>query len=544
MDQEQDKPAPAEQPNTVFPTAGDKAESRRLRHSFRFCVMTVVAFTGVLWISEKYMRYDLAESQYIAALTLEPESARAVLRQVVKRDAENHETPTPQYLAALAAREESDMVLPAYERAYKASPNSAAVATLYGCRLFQAERYADARERFREAGLQPGKNSLPRYLEAAALAHLVSGESDLSESLTLVAKTDSTDWEVSLPQPVWSAALPSRGYWYEKLRRQIADECCTPLYRFSDLLIAKAKKQIALRQPQYWDSWLENLQTMGERVAFTGDPSAVKTTAGIQIQLAALEQREAIATLEGKPAPELVERRTKLNTAMDTINQFETKRDALIARDMATQAMPLFLGLKTLGLGLFWFMLAYALAKLYRVDRRWGALPHGRSMMRVSAAGFVVLLVLLAIISGRELFAESAAAIPVAGNLPPVPVVAGVLAITWWVVSLALLVFGFVYAYWRMAAYDKVLHEGPAGEGMQQPPRPPRLRQELYFSFLRRYYGIMAGMLACLFCTWAILFRVFTSLYPWQIKLLTTGLADEEAKMIKLVLGMLQAGVQ
>lgn len=542
MDQEQDNAAPAEHQGVpVFPTAGAKAESRRLRHSFRFCVMTVVAFTGMLWVSEKYMRYDLAESQYIAALTLEPESARAVLRQVVKRDAEKHDPPTPQYLAALAAREESDLVLPVYERAYKASPNSAGVATLYGCRLFQAERYADARERFREAGLQPGKNVLPRYLEAAALAHLTPGDSDLSESLTLMAKTNSTDWEVSLPQPVWSGALPSRGYWYEKLRRQIADECCAPLYRFSDLLIAKAKKQIALRQPQYWDSWLETLQTMGERLAFTGEPSTVKATAGIQIQLAALEQREAIRTLEDSPSTDLAQRRTKLNSAMEAVNTFETQRDARIARDMAAQTMPLFLGLKTMGLGLFWFVLAYAASKLCRVDRRWGALAHSRSMMRVSAGGFVVMLALLAIISGIDLSAQSAAAITVADHLPPVPVLAGALGMTWWVTSLALLGFGLLYAYWRMTAYDRGFAQASPEATAA---RPPQFRQAVYLSFLRRYYGIMAGLLACLFCTWALLFRVFTSLYPWQIKLLTTGLADEEAKVIKLLLGMLQTGIQ
>lgn len=527
--------APESAPCAGFPPAGEKAEARRVRHSFRFCVLTVVVFTGMLWVSEKYMRYDLTESQYISALTLETESARAVLRQVVKRDAEKRESPAPQYLAALAAREESDLILPTYERACKLDPDSAAYAILYGCALFQAERFEEARERFREAGAQPGQNALPRYLEAAACAMLQKASGDFSESLALVAKTNSSDREVKIPQPVWSSALPGDGYWYYRLRRQIADDCCAPLYRFCDVVIAKAKRQVALRQPQYWDSWLEAMQEMGKRVASTGELGAIKATAGIYIQFAALDQREAIRALEQGAVTDLVERRTKLQSAQNLINKFESIRDSMIAHDMERQETPLFLAMKGFAIFFGAFLLSYLAGRLMKLDRRWRALPHNRLMIILTAlmaAGFVSLLLVMGAFQRMDMAGDPlATATPGVGHMQ-------VLATLWWVIVVCTLLFGFVYPKMRLNSFRE-----PILKCAQNDKVPvAKLRRAVYFSYLRRYYGIVIGCFLCTICVWALLFRVATTLYPWQIKLLTTGLANQEADIVRLVLSMLQQG--
>ena len=232
-----------------YGSGGDSAGARRVRHSFRLCVFACIAVAIMLWFSERYLRYELVESQYIAALTLEPESARAMLRQVVKRDAALRESPTPKYLAALAEREEADLVLPTYERACKADPNNPFTAMRYGCRLFMAERFAEAYAQFQRAGSLPPDNAWAFYLEAAALPFLKpEAEVDLGESLAILAKANSSGAPLMAPRPLWTSAMPERGLWYEKLRRHIADEFCAPLYRYVDLVMRQARHAIALRQ--------------------------------------------------------------------------------------------------------------------------------------------------------------------------------------------------------------------------------------------------------------------------------------------------------
>jgi tetratricopeptide (TPR) repeat protein len=276
----------------------DVAGARRARRSFRFCVTASVLLAVMLWFSERYLRFELTESQYIAALTLPTESARAILRNVVKRDAAEHDSPAPKYLEALAEREEEDNVLPAYDKAYKLDPTDVFLVIRYGCALVRAGRYAEAQQRFREAGLLPTENALPKYLEAAAMAFSEPANGNLTASLALLAKANTGDNPVEFPMPLWSGELPARGVWYNKLRRRVADECCAPLYKYAELVLSQAKHQIGLRRVQYWDSWLSTLETMGQRLAVGNQIGAIQATAGIRIQLGAIEQREAIARIE------------------------------------------------------------------------------------------------------------------------------------------------------------------------------------------------------------------------------------------------------
>lgn len=85
-----------------------------------------------MWFSEGYLRFSRLESQYRMALTLPMDSARAILRNVVKRD----KGQTPKYVEALAFIEESDVILTRYEEAYKLAPNNPYLLINYGCRLF------------------------------------------------------------------------------------------------------------------------------------------------------------------------------------------------------------------------------------------------------------------------------------------------------------------------------------------------------------------------------------------------------------------------
>ncbi len=528
------------------PEPGDRVGARRMRWSFRLCVMTVLGFTTALWISDRYLRYDLAESQYIMSLTHYPESARAILRQVVKRDAETHEFPTPKYMAALAEREEADRVLPTYEKAYKLEPGDPALALRYGCRLFQAGRYGEARERFREAsaGLWPtapgamptASNPLPEYLEAVTLApwdEKQDGErrsppqdDAFGESLGLIAKTNATlpasgktegarAPRIVFPAPLWSDTLPRRGVWYSRLRRQNVDECCAPLYKYADFVFAQARHQIALRQATYWGPWLEAIQGMGERLAFAEDSGTIQATAGIRMQLAALELGDQLAS-DAPDASEHAkttgEKAAALLKALRIVDDFEATRDDRIAADRARFLMPLRLCWQSVAALSAAFAFAYLLSRVLRVKRQAWSVPHPRWGKRTMAAGLLLWTLCLFRVSG------------VAFRLPGLS--ASMANAAAWAVLLAMILFGLAYPAMTLSASGKALDR--------------KGYRIAYAALMRRYYGILLGAVPCIAALWAMLYRAAFALYPWQIELLVSGLEQEEIQVVRQALSLLQ----
>jgi len=509
---------------------GDYAGARRMRRAFRLCVLCCVLLTVMLWLSERYLRYELTESQYIAALTLPPESARAILRQVVKRDAELRESPTPKYIAALAEREEADLVLPTYAEAYKLDPNNAFLALRYGCQLFQQGRYTEARDRFREATAHMPQNALGRYLEAAALAWMDPDNADLGESLALVAKTNSGRDAVVYPEPLWApTALPQQGAWYSKLRRGIVAECCAPLYKYGDLVIGRARNQIALRKTQYWDQWLGTIERMGDHLARTKVPGAVQATVGLRIRLAALEQRHAISELDdATPGPALEGSRAKLEAALDTLGEFEESREQRIAVDRERHVLPLNACWQSVALVSVFYVFAWGLSQIMRGNKSGWHLRHSTTGLAVVSLGCVGLFAVLGAMTGLA-HAEGTGS----SWLPQVKAV-------WWSLVGLLLTFGLAYPAFRLpGARAAVRNHASAEVDSETLKTVRRYRRDAYATLLRRYYGVTLGLLLCMISLWVVSYRVIFALYPWQVGLLTTGLTDEEVRVVTQALAIL-----
>jgi len=540
------------------------------------CVFAAVAITAMLWFSERYLRYELVESQYIAALTLEPESARAMLRQVVKRDAAIRETPTPKYLAALAEREESDLILPTYERACKADPNNPFTALRFGCRLFAADRFAEAQAQFQRAAALLSDNTWPLYLSAATQPFLKpDSEAALGDALALLAKANNNNAPLVVPRPLWTSAMPERGYRYEKLRRQIVDEFCAPLYRFADLAVKQGRQASLQRQAPYWDSWLETLQHAGERIAMGSvmpDPSpasssfarhaqagggSVQATAGIHIALMALDERIALHAQQGVAAnPAFEQKRARLADALEQLNAFEETRDRRIAANRRRYALPLHLCWQTAGVFFLAYAVAYGLNGLMRVGRRSWTLDHSRLGVAALASGQIVMLFLLALLA----FLQGQPAVSLA-HLEGLRTV-------WWAFVFLLILFGCIYPHIRLPssgaavancrrrlkqieqencsreanavppASDAALPEAPETEaGMLRAARGAR--RIAFLAFMRRYFGALLGLFLCTLSAWAIGYRIATTLYPWQLDVLATGLGREEAALVQQVVAFL-----
>jgi tetratricopeptide (TPR) repeat protein len=518
-----------------YGSGGDKLGARRMRRSFRFAVAASVLLALVFFFAERYLRYDLSETQYIMALTLPTESARPILRQAVKRDAEKLEFQTPKYVAALAEREERDQILPAYEAAYILDPNNGFLALRYGSQLFLAERYEEARERYREASAQPPDNALPDYLQAAAIGMNNPGDEDFSESLSLVAKTNTAGEPIVFPGPFWSTELSKDGIQYNRLRRQIVDESCAPLYKYTERIVRAARSHIALKQLQYWDSWLGTLQGMGDRLMTAQDGGSLQAMAGIYIQLQAIEQREAIAITEGRNVPELVALKTRLQSAMEELSAFENSRDTVIGADYARFYLPLRLCWLSLVASISAYLLAYLAGHIVRTRRVTWSLPHGRSGLLTVGIGTGLLFLMLCLTALAQYLGPHVG-IPVEGasQLEPVAWLAAV-AFLWWGVILFMLAFGLVYPSLCLPSVRRVLRERDLPEDDAVRGIVGRWRRLAYLSLVRRYYGILCGLLLSTMSLWVILYRVAFSMYPWQLQLLVTGLGPQELQVVKRV---------
>ncbi|MBI2435253.1 MAG: hypothetical protein HYV26_20540 [Candidatus Hydrogenedentes bacterium] len=513
-----------------YGVGGDHAAARRGRRAFRFCVAFCVALTLVLWFSENYLRYDKSESQYRMSLTHEDPSARPILRNVVKRDADRNASPRAQYLEALAAVEEDDLVLARYDQAYRLNPNDPFLSINYGCRLFLAGHFREARERFREAGIHPPKNALPHYLEAAALAASAAADHNLSEAIALIVRANNSGDPIVFPEPLWHASLPTGNDWYVRQERRVVDLCTAPLLRLRSIVLEEAAISLESGQAQDWDSWLDKLQVMGARLL--GDlqtpieqiPSA-RAIAAIRIQLDSLEMRNNLARrFHNAPRPDLEQQHALLAQALDTLTRFDASRQQGVESLAERYTRPLFLVLK----GLLFLLVVYLLSVLVVrfVDRRrstW-ALSHGLAavlMLVLGAVGLLAVLTLFAMLQRHG---------------APAGLALSRLTQVWYAILVVLVVAGLIYPVLHLPRAETLAERlevyDDAGMALRE---LKRLRRRAAVSLARRYYGLLLGIFLCVLSVWVLGYRISESLYPFQVKLLVPGLRSEEHQVVRSI---------
>lgn len=530
-----DAEAPPPPVAPIFPEygeGGDHAGARRVRRSFRLLVLASLLFTAALWFTENYLRYDSAETQYRMALTLHDDSARAVLRNVVRRDGEANEVPNARYLEALAFIEEPDVILERYQQAYRLNPSNPGLLINYGCRLFQMEQYAEARERFREAGvIQPPRNALTRYLEAAAIA---TDRDELPDALALVARANLSGDPLYFPEPLWHASLPTDSNWHAIRQRRIVDLSLAPLYVFKRNLVAAARQDIDAGHVRQWDSWLESLQGMGARLAAMEPGSAWTPTspqfiAGIQFQAEAIALRNRIHELaNGSPAPALSARLAQLDSARRIVQDFDAGRSARLEEHRERLAHPLGLVARGLAVAFGAYALAYLLSRLLRSGRGTWVLPHTGLCQVVLLTGLAGLLVLLLVASGSQSVAGPDTGMALVGRL-------------WGLVLGAVIAFGVFYPAISLPPVALVVSRAAPEEKRDTVlPQARRSRRSVYVSLMRRYYGILAGGLLVTTCVWVLIHRVFTGIYPWAVDLALTGLGEYELSALQQAVELLR----
>ncbi|MCC6143467.1 MAG: hypothetical protein IT368_06645 [Candidatus Hydrogenedentes bacterium] len=513
---------------------GDYAGARRGRRAFRLTVVTWVLFVTVLWVLDWYAKYDLLETQYRIALTHEPNSARAVLRHVVKSDREAHELPTVKYLEALAEREEEDMILPLYAEAVKLDPKNSFLLIQYGCRLFAVGQYKQARELFREASVQPPKNALPRYLEAAAVAAGATEDGDLSEAVSLLARANSRDEPLLFPEPLWHPSLPEQGEWYARLQRERMDLCLQPLYVFHDILMAAANADLREQKWQDWDAWLGWFGDMGRRVLGSpnsnpGSLGAVAAMAGVTFQLSALQlQQHMSASRTGASDPEVEKRIDQLRSALEELRAFENGREPAIRASATVVWAPLKLAAGTAALLIGLYIFVYLLAKVVRAGRAGWSIGHplwAKAALAISCGVFFVLLLGLTRIQQAD-----------HPGLDTVHFIFGI----WYCAAALAVAIGICYPFLSLPRpIVAVRNAGLPVDDYRMMGRARRARRIAAVSMLRRYFGMLAGSFVGTVLLWAVLFRMDRGVYPLQTDLLVTGLRSEELLLVRQIQEML-----
>ncbi len=487
-------------------------------------------FALSLWFAEGYLRFDKSETQYRMALTMQEASARPILRTVVKRDSAS-DVPNARYVEALAAVEEEDVILKTYEQACKLNPRDQSLLINHGCRLYLEGRYADARDRFHEAGLLPPPNALPRYLEAAAtLAGMGSG-GDVSDVVALIARANSSGAPIVYPKPLWHPTLPTNGQWYGKMRRDIVSRCLAPLYRMEADITLRAQKDIEAGKPENWDGWLEALLTVGNRLMGTLDnlPENIGTNqamAGVKLQTDVLELHDTLAANAGKPR-RFEDRIALLRAAGDEITAFENSRDAKIAAHERLIAKPLALVFATLGMLLLAFFVLVVLGRFFpEAYKDTKSLP---SHWTDVAVGWTAPTLWFALLMTCLVLRNPGTA---AATLETV-------ALLWWIVTGAAAAYALIHPLVQMKRCGAVLLLPSAGNESWGGLRRSMRRVGWYFGALRRMDGVLLGGFLCVLALWVLAFRLASGLYPFQLALLTTGLEEEEINLVRHVQQML-----
>lgn len=278
----------------------------------------------------------------------------------------------------------------------------------------------------------------------------------------------------------------------------------------------------------------------------SGDPGTLQMTAGLHVQLRAIEQREAAGALEeGAANPELAARQATLKSALAQVNEFENQRDALIAADKARFKLPLSLIWQATALLALIYCFACLLAKVAHVRRQAWSIPHSPLARHVLIAGNILLLLLLFTATVLQQFKPGSSQLNDAASYKTIAGF-GIVAIGWWTVLGVMLAFGPVYPALGLPRVHTVLRSrGIAPEAQEATELRRQAAQAwrtAYCCLLRRYCGLLLGVFLCALSFWVIVYRILFSLYPWQVELLTTGLGQDEIRVIRQVMAVVGFG--
>ncbi len=507
---------------------GDTLGARRTRRAFVFCILSCCFFTGLLWFSERYLRYDRTESLFVRALTQDPSPAATFLSQALSQAVERGEDPPARYLRALAERETGTAVLRYYAEATSQAPNDPSLAMRYGAVLYMAGEPGAARTRFQAAREADPANALPVYLEASARLDEAEGPAAIGEAMAVAASANAREDAIAFPEPVWDADMPRESWWRAELQRQAIEQTLFPLTQLVHRLATEAEEADP-NSGASWDNWLREAQHMSRRVTFAGeDWGALASGIGLEMKLRALEARARFAERRDAPVDSLREEAAAARAGLERLNAFEAERASMLESGHRGRAFPLYLAVVTFAAALALTACASVACRLMRVNRNHWTIGHSRTG-QWSAAGAAALFAALLALAG---LCQTLA--------PGGPLWMWAIGAAWGATSVGLAGFGLYYPARVLAAPRDVAlrHSDESGEEPQI-EAARRNRRKAYTGLIRRYYGMLAGGITCAICAWVIAHRIVAGLYPWEFRLMHFGIHAAEQAAVTDMAAML-----
>ncbi|MCX8064582.1 MAG: hypothetical protein N3G21_05345 [Candidatus Hydrogenedentes bacterium] len=261
-------------PGHFLTPAEDLYSNNKFKTTYKRLALLALFFTLSLWFTDRYLRYNLIETKYRIAVSLEPESARPIMRSVVKElqkklDTSEYSLQYLQYIEFLASIEEGDEVLKLYESIYPFNNQNPEFLIRLGCREYLLGNYEKAKIYFSEAGNLAPLNSLSNYLLLSANFKL-STYSDFDALITTLIKENINNHSLIFPEPFWHPSLPVYSYAYYLRKKETYERALSPIYELCYSVTNHLTDLGRDSNPYPSDkvkTVLEGLYLMGEKIA-------------------------------------------------------------------------------------------------------------------------------------------------------------------------------------------------------------------------------------------------------------------------------------
>ncbi|MGC9054649.1 MAG: hypothetical protein ACP5KS_12295, partial [Candidatus Hydrogenedens sp.] len=489
----------------------------RRKKSFRYLIFSVVILTFCLWFSDRYLRFDLDETKYRVALTLEKESARPIMRNIVQKVLSN---PTllddprySQYLEFLALIEEDDAVQKLFQDIYNLSNINTSFLTNYVTRLYFLGNYNKARDLIKEAQNLPLNNSLLGYIESAmVITPGTTDEKTLSEGISIIVKENRSGNPIIFPEPYWHNTLPKYTYSYYMQKYNILNHCLAPLYKmFSDIL-KQTETDLNQNNVQNKQIWLEELYRMGKKIGMSLSPDDYYSSLPICIFSLKL-QKDILSTYnkfsKSVSSPILEKEKGKLNkisNLLEMSEQLEEKRKIEFenSRENRTKTIAfVLLGLIKLIFIYFISKLLYSLLFRSQPNLLFLMFP-GSVYIYIFVWSFVVFVFLFYSLYFNKIIVKSFF----------------IMSILW---SLLLISPFFVLIsslFRRKLCNDVFIDIGKNKETYKSESKRKYSFLLLFIYFTDKLAGILLGFYTTLICILFLTFRIFYFSYPFQLNLI------------------------
>lgn len=498
---------------------GDISRARRNRRAFHFAVVAVFLFSASLFVTEQQYRHPHEENLYRDGLTMHPESGRVMLRNAIKSYESRGESPPIKYLAALAFREEPDLILPTYAKAFELAPEDPELAIRYGAALFREGNYGEARRRFADAAILAPQNALPRYLEAAALAMAGNDLNALLEALASVARVNSSELTVNIPRVLWFADLPRDSAAYTSLMRAVADRTLAPLYELAGKVVTNAPAIAREESVEQALTSLRTLESMGRHLLQSPDKSVPVALAALNFRASALDKQIEILRDQGEAPPEeTLTRLERIEQAVAIVNRFEESRDERIIRHQKAITFPLWRSAEAFLVMVAVYVLVLLVNLSFLPRREYWTIAPGRVALTVLGVGAGVMFLFLA---GLSLTLQA----------PPESLDwLGPTKGIWRGLLGALILFCIIYPGFKLPR-KPVSEPQRTEQGVQESAENHRTRA--WLTLTRRYVGLSMGFVIVVICIWGILFRIANGGWPHHEVLMADGLRDEALAVVQ-----------